>query len=84
MPPQAHIDFMVTQPGSGHSVTTSEVSMPIGSSYNVPIRWVVDKIQGGALNQNSTKLPTPWSPWQNREYKPETHDQQTETMTTRI
>jgi hypothetical protein len=35
-------------------------------SYVVPMRWVVIceyEVPGGALNVNSTKVPSPWSPW---------------------
>jgi hypothetical protein len=34
--------------------------------YVVLMRWDVIyeyEVPGGALNLNSTKLPTPWSPW---------------------
>jgi hypothetical protein len=35
------MDFMVSLPGCGLSVTTSEVGTPMRRSYIVPMRWVV-------------------------------------------
>jgi hypothetical protein len=41
--------------------------MPVRHSYIVPMRWVVIyecEVPGRALYLNSTKLSSPWSPWE--------------------
>jgi hypothetical protein len=45
-------------------------------SYAVPIRWMVIyeyEVPGGTLNQSSTKLPTPWSPWESSPSRKNSH-----------
>jgi hypothetical protein len=59
------IDFVVSPPGCGRSVTDSKFGTPMRRSYVVPMRWMVIceyEVPRGALNLNSTKLPRPWSP----------------------
>jgi hypothetical protein len=59
------MDFVVSPPGCGRSVTDFLGWDAMRRSYVVPMRWMVIyeyEVPGGALNLNSTKLPTPWSP----------------------
>jgi hypothetical protein len=52
------MDFVVSTPGCGRSVTTSEDGSPMRRSYVVPMRWMVIyeyEVPGGALNLNYTK-----------------------------
>jgi hypothetical protein len=51
------MDFVVSPPGCGRSVTTSKVGMPMRYSYVVPMRYmVIYEYEGpeGALKLNST------------------------------
>jgi hypothetical protein len=41
------------------------------------MRWMVIceyEVQGGALNRSSTKLPSPWSPWESSSWRKNPHD----------
>jgi hypothetical protein len=61
------MDFVVSPPGCGRSVSDFGGWDAMRRSYVVPMRWMVIyeyEVTGGALNLSSTKLPRPWSPWE--------------------
>jgi hypothetical protein len=68
-PPPCHhmslMDFVVSPPGCGRSVTDFWGWDAHEAHYVVPMRWMViyeNEVPVGALNLNSTKLTRPWSP----------------------
>jgi hypothetical protein len=59
------MNYVVSPPGCGRSVTDFEVGTPMKRSYVVPMRWmVIYEVPEGALNLSSNKLPRPLSPWE--------------------
>jgi hypothetical protein len=57
------MDFVVSPPGCGRSVTDFWGWDAHEAQLRCPDEVDEYEVQGGALNLHSTKLPRPWSPW---------------------
>jgi hypothetical protein len=70
------IDYAVSHPGCGRSVTDFLGWGAHKAQLRCPMRWMVIyeyEVPGGALNLSSTELPRPWSPWGSSLYRKNLH-----------